>query len=104
VSIGVITRAREEKLQSQTPEGASLRPADPDHTTLNELRVIRPRTLHQINARVLVSAQTYRLAQSYELRADGGVTETNIRCPLFTGLLLDGARVLSRLLQRADVV
>ena len=75
----------------------------PDHTTLNDLeRVIRPRTLHQINDRVLVLAQTYRLTQGYKLRVDSSVTETNIRYPLDNGLLLDGVRVLSRLLERAE--
>lgn len=75
----------------------------PDHTTLNDLeRVIRPRTLHQINDRVLVLAQTYHLTQGYKLRVDSSVTETNIRYPLDNGLLLDGVRVLSRLLQRAE--
>jgi IS5 family transposase len=74
----------------------------PDFTTLNDLeRVIRPRTLHQINDRVLVLAQTYHLTQGYKLRVDSSVTETNIRYPLDNGLLLDGVRVLSRLLQRA---
>jgi transposase, IS5 family len=75
----------------------------PDFTTLNDLeRVIRPRTLHQINERVLVLAQSYHLTQGYKLRVDSSVTETNIRYPLDNGLLLDGVRVLSRLLQRAE--
>lgn len=75
----------------------------PDYTTLNDLeRVIRPRTLHQLNDRLLVLAQTYHLTQGYKLRVDSSVTETNIRYPLDNGLLLDGVRVLSRLLQRAE--
>jgi IS5 family transposase len=75
----------------------------PDHTTLNDLeRVIRPETLHRINDRVLVLAQTYHLTQGYKLRVDSSVTETNIRYPLDNGLLLDGVRMLSRLLLRAE--
>jgi transposase, IS5 family len=75
----------------------------PDFTTLNDLeRVIRPRTLHQINDRVLVLAQTYHLTRGYKLRVDSSVTETNIRYPTDSGLLLDGVRVLSRLLERAE--
>jgi transposase, IS5 family len=75
----------------------------PDYTTLHDLeRVIRPRTLHQLNDRVLVLAQSYHLTQGYKLRVDSSVTETNIRYPLDNGLLLDGVRVLSRLLQRAE--
>lgn len=74
----------------------------PDHTTLNDLeRVIRPQTLHQINERILALAQIYRLTQGFKLRVDASVTETNIRYPLDNGLLLDGIRVLSHLLQRA---
>lgn len=74
----------------------------PDHTTLNDLeRVIRPQTLHRINERVLALAQLYRLTQGYKLRVDSSVTETNIRYPLDNGLLLDGVRVFSHLLQRA---
>ncbi len=75
----------------------------PDFTTLNDLeRVIRPRTLHQINERVLVLAQSYHLTQGYKLRVDSSVTETNIHYPLDNGLLLDGVRVLSRLLRRGE--
>jgi transposase, IS5 family len=74
----------------------------PDFTTLNDLeRVIRPHTLHQINERLLTLAQTYRLTQGYKLRVDSSVTESNIGYPLDNGLLLDGVRVLSRLLERA---
>ncbi len=77
----------------------------PDHTTLNDLeRVIRPPTLHQINDRVLVLAQTYRITQGYKLRVDSSVSETNIRYPVDSGLLLDGVRVLSRWLERAEPV
>ncbi len=75
----------------------------PDHTTLHDLeRVIRPQTLHRLNDRLLVLAQTYRITQGYKLRVDSSVTETNISYPLDNGLLLDGVRVLSHLLQRAE--
>jgi len=75
----------------------------PDFTTLHDLeRVIRPQTLHRINERVLALAQSYHLTQGYKLRVDSSVTETNIHYPLDNGLLLDGVRVLSRLLQRAE--
>ncbi len=75
----------------------------PDYTTLNDLeRVIRPQTLHRINDRVLTLAQTYRLTQGYKLRVDSSVTETNLRYPVDNGLLLDGVRVCSRLVHRAE--
>jgi transposase, IS5 family len=75
----------------------------PDHTTLNDLeRLIRPQTLHRINDRLLLLAQQHHLTQGHKLRLDSSVTETNMRYPLDNGLLLDGVRVLSRLLQRAE--
>lgn len=74
----------------------------PDHTTLNDLeRLIRPPTLHRLNDRLLVLAQTYRITQGYKLRLDSSVSATQIRYPVDSGLLLDGVRVLSRLLERA---
>jgi len=76
--------------------------AVPDHTTLNDLEgVIRERTLHRINERILVLAQTHRLTQGYKLRLDASVTETNIHYPTDSQLLLDGVRVLSRWLECA---
>ncbi len=74
----------------------------PDHTTLNDLeRVIRLSTLHQINDRIMRLAETKHLTQGYKLRVDSSVTEANIRYPVDNGLLLDGVRMLSRLLERA---
>ncbi len=75
----------------------------PDHTTLNDLeRLLRPQTLHQLNDRVLALAQLYRITQGYKLRVDSSVTEANIPYPTDSGLLLDGVRVLSRLLEQAE--
>ncbi len=75
----------------------------PYHTTLNDLaRVIRPQTLHRMNDRILVLAQTYHVTQGYQLRLDSRVTETNLQYPTDSGLLLDGVRVLSRLLEQAE--
>jgi IS5 family transposase len=58
--------------------------------------------LHQLNDRVLHLAQTYRITQGYKLRVDSSVTATNIQYPTDSGLLVDGVRVLSRLLERAE--
>ncbi len=75
----------------------------PDHTTLNDLeRVIRLPTLHQLNDRIVRLAETKHLTQGYKLRVDSSVTEANIRYPVDNGLLLDGVRMLSRLLERAE--
>ena len=74
----------------------------PDHSTLNDLeRLIRVQTQHQINERLLVLAQSFHLTQGDKLRLDASVTETNIRYPTDSGLLLDGVRLLSRWLKCA---
>ena len=67
----------------------------PDHSTLNDLeRLIRVQTQHRINERLLVLAQSKNLTHGYKLRLDASVTETNIRYPTDSGLLLDGVRIL----------
>ena len=72
----------------------------PDHTTLNDLEhLIRVQTQHKFNERLLVLAQSKNLTQGYKLRLDSSVTETNIRYPTDSGLLLDGVRLLSRWLK-----
>jgi IS5 family transposase len=74
----------------------------PDHSTLNDLeRVIQAQTLHRINDRLLVLAQERHLTQGYKLRVDSTVTESHIHHPTDSSLLVDGVRVLSRLLERA---
>ena len=75
----------------------------PDYSTLNDLeRAVRPRTLHQMNDRVIQLAEDYHITQGYRLRVDSSVTETNIHHPTDSSLLVDGVRVLSRLLERAE--
>jgi transposase, IS5 family len=74
----------------------------PDHTTLNDLeRLIQPQTLHRLNDRLLRLAQDSQLTRGYRLRVDSSVTESNIHYPTDSSLLVDGVRVLSRLLKRA---
>jgi IS5 family transposase len=74
----------------------------PDHSSLNDLeRLIQPETLHRLNDRLLKLAQDSQLSQGDRLRGDSSVTESNIHYPTDSGLLLDGVRVLSRLLKRA---
>ena len=74
----------------------------PDHTTLNDLeRLVQVKTQHRINERLLVLAQSKNLTHGYKLRLDASVTETNIRYPTDSGLLLDSVRVLSRWLECA---
>lgn len=75
----------------------------PDHTTQNDLeRLVRPQTLHQMNDRVLVLAQDYQLTRGYSLRVDSTVSESRSHYPTDSGLLVDGVRVLSRLVKRAE--
>lgn len=74
----------------------------PDHSTLNDLeRFVRVQTQHQINERLLALAQTLHLTHGDKLRLDASVTETNIRYPTDSSLLLDGVRLLSRWLECA---
>jgi IS5 family transposase len=69
----------------------------PDHSTLNDLeRLIRVRTLHLLNERLLILAQNFHLTRGDKLRLDASVTETTIRHPTDSGLLVDGVRLLSR--------
>lgn len=75
----------------------------PDYSTLNDLeRLIRPQTLHQMNDRVIQLAEEYRITQGYRLCVDSSVTETNIHHPTDSSLLVDGVRVFSRYLERAE--
>lgn len=79
--------------------------AVPDYSTMNELEgYIRPHTLHQINDRLLVLTQELEISQGYKLRLDSSVTESTIHYPSDSTLLVDGVRVLSRLLERAKAV
>src|SRR5512132_3458409 len=69
----------------------------PDHSTLNDLeRLVRVPTQHQLNERLLEMAQSQHLTQGEKLRLDASVTETNIRYPTYSVLLVDGVRLLSR--------
>jgi IS5 family transposase len=55
-----------------------------------------------MNDRVIQLAEEYRITQGYRLRVDSSVTETNIHHPTDSRLLVDGVRVLSRYLERAE--
>ena len=74
----------------------------PDHSTLNDLeRWVDAQTQHEVNDRLLALAESQKLTHGYKLRLDASVTETNIRYPTDSGLLLDGVRQLSRWLECA---
>ncbi len=77
----------------------------PDDTTLSRwARLIRPETLHALNDRVVQLAQQARVTQGRKLRLDGTVVQTPIHHPTDSSLLVDGVRVLSRLLRRSKPV
>lgn len=77
----------------------------PDYSTMHDLEgYLQPPTLHQINDRLLVLAQELAITQGYKLRLDSSVTESTIHYPSDSSLLVDGVRVLSRLLAQAKVV
>ncbi len=74
----------------------------PDDTTLIRWAgLITPATLHTLNDRVAQLAQQARVTQGRKLRLDGTVVQTAIHHPTDSSLLVDGVRVLSRLLRRS---
>jgi IS5 family transposase len=78
----------------------------PDHTTLLRwANLLQPATLHRLLDRVTALARSLQVTRGRKLRLDSTVVETDIHYPADSTLLVDGVRVLSRLLRRAkDVV
>src|SRR5687767_6696609 len=74
----------------------------PDDTTLIRwANVIGSETVSALNDRAIELARSLRVTRGRKLRVDAMVVETNIHHPTDSALLLDGVRVLSRLLRRA---
>jgi IS5 family transposase len=74
----------------------------PDATTLLRwAQTIQPATLHALNDRVVHLARHARVTTGRKLRIDGTVVETAIHHPTDSSLLVDGVRVLSRLIRRS---
>jgi len=74
----------------------------PDATTLLRwAHTIRPDTLHALNDRVVQLATQARVTRGRKLRLDGTVVQTAIHHPTDSSLLVDGVRVLSRVLRRS---
>lgn len=69
-------------------------------TLLRWARTIQPATLQALNDRVLHLARHARVTQGRKLRIDGTVVQTCIHHPTDSNLLVDGVRVLSRLIRR----
>lgn len=73
----------------------------PDATTLLRwAQTIQPATLHALNDRMVHLACQARVTRGRKLRIDGTVVETAIHHPTDSSLLVDGVRVLSRLIRR----
>jgi IS5 family transposase len=78
-----------------------LEPAPDDTTLIRWANTIGPKTLEKLNERVLALARSLKVTRGRKLRTDGTVVETNIRYPTDDTLLVDGVRVISRLVGRA---
>jgi IS5 family transposase len=73
----------------------------PDAKTLVRLgQVIGAETIAALHARVVALAQERGVIQGRKLRVDTTVVETNIHYPTDSGLLNDGARVLTRTMNK----
>src|SRR3990172_8110557 len=77
----------------------------PDDTTLIRwANQIGPKTIAEVNDRVVELARALKVTRGRKLRTDSTVVETNIHHPTDSRILGDGVRVLSRLLHRAKEV
>ena len=81
-----------------------LEPAPDDTTLIRWANLIGPKTLEQLNDRVVELARSLKVTRGRKLRVDSFVVETNIHHPSDSSILGDGVRVLSRLLRRAKKV
>ena len=77
----------------------------PDDTVLIRwANTIGPKTVEQLNDRVVQLARSLKVTRGRKLRVDTTAMETNIHYPTDSALLGDGVRVLSRFLKRARTV
>jgi IS5 family transposase len=73
----------------------------PDAKTLVRLgQVIGAETLAELHDRIVALAQERGVIQGRKMRVDTTVVETNIHYPTDSGLLNDGARVLTRTMKK----
>jgi transposase, IS5 family len=74
----------------------------PDDTTLLRwANLVRPQTLDALLDHVVALARRLRVTRGRKLRVDSTVVETAIHHPTDSSLLVDGVRVLGRLVRRA---
>src|SRR5215467_14587530 len=73
----------------------------PDAKTLVRLgQVIGAKTIAELHDRIVALAQERGVIQGRRMRVDTTVVETNIHYPTDSGLLSDGARVLTRTMKK----
>src|SRR3712207_681390 len=74
----------------------------PDDTTLLRWAgLIRPATLDELLDHVVALARQLKVTRGRKLRVDSTVVETHIHHPTDSSLLVDGVRMLGRLVRRA---
>ena len=77
----------------------------PDDTVLIKwANLIQPETLQRLLAHIVQMARRLKVTRGRKLRTDGTVVESNIHHPTDSSLLVDGVRVLSRILGQAREV
>jgi transposase, IS5 family len=81
-----------------------LEPVPHATTLLRWANLVQPATLHAVLDRVTELARSLRVSRGRKLRIDSTVVQTTIHHPSDSGLLADGVRVLSRLIDRARQV
>jgi IS5 family transposase len=75
----------------------------PDAKTLVRLgQAIGAETISELHDRIVVLARERRVVQGRKMRVDTTVVETNVHYPTDSGLLNDGARVLTRTMKRIE--
>src|SRR5215472_11943797 len=75
----------------------------PDEKTLVRLgQAIGPDSIAELHDRIVGLAQQRRVIQGRKMRVDTTVVESNIHYPTDSGLLNDGARVLTRTMKKID--
>jgi len=75
----------------------------PDAKTLVRLgQVIGPETIAELHNRIVVLAQKRGVIRGRKMRVDTTVVESNIHYPTDSGLLNDGARLLTRTMKKIE--
>jgi IS5 family transposase len=75
----------------------------PDAKTLVRLgQAVGPEAIRELHDRLVAIAQERKIIQGCKMRVDTTVVESNIHYPTDSGLLNDGARVLTRTMKRIE--